>query len=430
MKILVVGGGGREHALAWKIASSPRVKKLWCAPGNAGIAQIAECVDISAEDCQGLLRFARESRVDLVVVGPEAPLAAGLSDLLVKEGIPVFGPGAEGAQLESSKAFSKDLMRAHGIPTASYRVFHRFEEAVEYCQSPRFPLAVKADGLAAGKGVVLCHSEEEAETTLQEMMLLERFGEAGKTVVVEDLLPGEEASLIALTDGETILCLPSAEDHKPAFDGDRGPNTGGMGAFSPASALTPEITLQVEKEILIPLVHALRGRGIHYRGAIYAGLMIAQGKSRVLEFNVRFGDPETQPTLALLKSDLVDLLLATAEGRLAEARPEWEEGAAVSVVLASGGYPGSYRKGLEITGLDERGGVEGALVFHAGTAREGDRWVTSGGRVLSVTATGKDVAEARRGAYDSLGKISFPEMHYRKDIGERSPPGKAEEGKP
>ena len=424
MKILVVGGGGREHALAWKIGASPRVEKLWCAPGNAGIAESAECVDIGAEEIEGLLRFAKENKVDLTVVGPEAPLAAGIADLFGEAGLTVFGPGAEGARLESSKAFAKDLMRRHAIPTAAFRVFDRYEEAVEHCQTPNLPVAVKADGLAAGKGVVLCHTAQEAEEALGEMMLKGRFGDAGKKVLVEDLLQGQEASLIALTDGDTILCLPSAEDHKPVFDDDLGPNTGGMGAFSPAPALTPEVIGQVEAEILVPLLHALRTQGIRYRGAIYAGLMINQGKPRVLEFNVRFGDPETQPTLARLRSDLVDLLQATAEGRLGEVQPEWEEGASVSVVLASGGYPGSYRKGLEISGLDEQGGVDGADVFHAGTARRDGKWVTSGGRVLSVTTSGKDVAEARRRAYAAVDKIYFEGMHFRRDIGARGLPGK------
>ncbi|MCZ6691503.1 MAG: phosphoribosylamine--glycine ligase [Planctomycetota bacterium] len=416
MKVLIVGGGGREHALAWKIAASPRVEKLYCAPGNAGIAQVAECVDIGQEDCPGLLRFSMEKGIDLCVVGPEAPLAQGIGDMFAREGRPIFGPGAEGAKLESSKAFAKDLMRRHDIPTASFRVFDRYQDAVEYCLPPRLPLAIKADGLAAGKGVAICHTAEEAERALQMMMLEGKFGEAGRVIVAEELLQGTEASLLALTDGETVLCLPSAQDHKRVLDADEGPNTGGMGAFCPAPALTPEIHGQVEREVLIPLLHALRIGEIPYRGVIYVGLMVTQAGPKVLEFNVRFGDPETQPILARLESDLVEILQATVEGRLGEVDPKWKDGSSVAVVIASGGYPGSYEKGKEILGLDEDGGIEGAIVFHAGTKRQDGKWLTAGGRVLSVTATGADVEEARRKAYEGVRKISFAGMHYRKDI--------------
>ena len=418
MKILIVGGGGREHALAWKIASSDRVETVYACPGNPGMADVAECVDIGQEDIDGLLRFAQENGVNLAVAGPEAPLAAGIGDRFEKEGIPLFGPGAEGARLESSKGFAKDLMRRYAIPTATFGVFDRFDEAIEYCQPPRLPLVVKADGLAAGKGVILCSDAEAAEDALRAMMIEGRFGDAGKTVVVEEMLQGDEASLIALTDGKTILALPSARDYKPVFDNDQGPNTGGMGAFSPAPALQPAVIRVVEAEILVPLLHALRRNKIRYRGVIYAGLMITNKGPRVLEFNVRFGDPETQPILTRLRTDLVDLLEATVKGRLEEASLEVDDAPAVTVVLASEGYPGSYNKGLEITGLDSRGQVDGAVVFHAGTARQGEKWLTAGGRVLSVTASGDDVADARRKAYAAAGKISFPGKHFRKDIAE------------
>ena len=416
MKVLVVGGGGREHALTWKLSQSSRVSKLWCAPGNAGIAGVAECVDIGAENIDGLLAFAREQGVELVVVGPEAPLVAGIADRFAGAGVPVFGPKADGARLEGSKAFAKDLMRRNDIPTAPYRVFDRYDEALDYCQPPHLPVAVKADGLAAGKGVVICRETEEAETALGEMMLQKRFGDAGATVVVEDLLHGTEASLLAITDGKTLVSLPSAQDHKRALDGGRGPNTGGMGAFSPAPALTPEMTRRVEREVLVPLLHGLRTEGIDYRGVIYAGLMIGPGGPRVLEFNVRFGDPEIQPILLRLRSDLLDLLLGAVEGRLEETASDWSPDPSLAVVLASGGYPGSYAKGAEIHGLDETGGVEGATVFHAGTARRDGRWVTAGGRVMAVTTTAPTIAAAREQAYQAVGRISWEGMHYRKDI--------------
>ena len=416
MKVLVVGGGGREHALAWKLSQSSRISKLWCTPGNAGIAGVAECVDISAENIDGLLQFSQEQGVELAVIGPEAPLVAGIGDRFAEAGVPLFGPNADGARLEGSKAFAKDLMRRNAIPTAPYRVFEQLDEALDYCQPPHLPLAVKADGLAAGKGVVICRKTEEAETALREMMLEKRFGDAGAKVVVEDLLHGTEASLLAITDGRTIVSLPSAQDHKRAFDGGEGPNTGGMGALSPAPALTPEMTEQVEREILVPLLHGLRIEGIEYRGVIYAGLMIGPSGPRVLEFNVRFGDPEIQPILLRMRSDLLELLLGAVQGTLDRAAPDWSPDPAVALVLASGGYPGSYTKGAEISGLDESGGVHGATVFHAGTARRDGQWVTAGGRVMAVTATAPTVAAARDQAYSAAGRISWEGMHYRKDI--------------
>lgn len=420
MRVLVVGGGGREHALVWKIAQSPQVDAIYAAPGNAGISEYAECLDIGAEDIDGLLEFARSQGIDLTVVGPEVPLVAGVVDRFREAGLRIFGPEKEAAQLEGSKVFAKRLMREARVPTVEFRVFDEPTTAHQYLDSQDAPIVVKADGLAAGKGVLVCRSIDEAHQAVDAIMVDRRFGEAGREVIIEECLVGEEASIVALTDGKTIYPLPPSQDHKPIYDGDGGPNTGGMGAYSPAPVVTPEMEEHITRAILVPVVHALRVRGIRYRGVIYAGLMMTPGGPKVLEFNVRFGDPETQPILVRLKSDLVPALEAVADGRLQETSLEWDDRPAVCVVMASGGYPGSYEKGKPITGLGEVAGMTDVAVFHAGTASADGRLVTNGGRVLGVTALGETVAEAKARAYDAVKKIQFDGAYYRTDIADRA----------
>ncbi|RDV84831.1 phosphoribosylamine--glycine ligase [Ammonifex thiophilus] len=417
MRVLVVGGGGREHALVWKLAQSPRVERLYCAPGNAGIERLATCVPIKATDLEGLLAFARQEKIDLTVVGPEAPLAAGIVDLWEQAGLRIFGPSKQAATLEASKVFAKTLMQRYGIPTARAAIFASPEEAKACVRSWGAPCVVKADGLAAGKGVVVAATVEEAEKAIEDMMVRRVFGAAGKRVLIEEKLEGEEASVIALTDGKAVLPLLPAQDHKPVYDGDKGPNTGGMGAYAPAPMVNQAMLERVQKEILEPAVRGLAAEGVVYRGALYAGLMLTGEGPKVLEFNVRFGDPETQPLLYLLESDLLEALEAALDGRLEEVKLSWHPGAAVCVVLAAAGYPGPARTGDEIKGLEELEDKEGIMVFHAGTRREGGRFLTAGGRVLGVTARGKDVREARERAYEAVKHISFPGMHYRRDIG-------------
>jgi len=420
MKILVVGGGGREHALVWKLAQSPKADKIYCAPGNAGIAAQAECLPVGAEDIDALVQLAQEKKADLVVVGPEAPLTMGLAERLAKAGIRVCGPSAGAARIEGSKAFAKDLMRKYDIPTADYQVFDDYDAARTYIMKNKNPLVVKADGLAAGKGVLLCPDTEQALAALNRIMKDREFGSAGDQVVIEELLTGEEASFLVFTDGKTIVSLPTSQDHKAVYDGDEGPNTGGMGAYSPAPVVTPKLHEEIMDRIMRPTVEGLAAEGYPYQGVLYAGLMIGEAGPQVLEFNARFGDPECQPLLMRLKSDLVDILEAVVEGRLEEIEPEWDHQAALCVVLASGGYPGSYQKGHVINGLEEAAALEDVVVFHAGTAFNNGRIVTSGGRVLGVTALGDDVAQAIDRAYEATGKISFSGMHYRKDIGRKA----------
>ncbi len=420
MKVLIVGGGGREHALSWKIAQSPKVTKLFCAPGNAGIAQLAECVDIPAEEVQALLKFALREKVDLTVVGPEAPLVAGIVDRFEAHGLAAFGPSQRAAELEGSKVFAKHIMRKHAIPTARYDVFETVDAAEEHVRKASFPLVIKADGLAAGKGVVVCHRREEALDAIARMMKERVFGDAANKIVIEECLIGEEASILALTDGRTIVPLPSSQDHKRVNDNDKGPNTGGMGAYSPAPVITPEQQARIEREIIIPIVHAMNTEERRYKGVIYAGVMMTDDGPRVLEFNVRFGDPETQPILARLKGDLVPVLKAIAEGNLQDASLEWDPRPAVCVVMASGGYPGRYEKGKVISGLEAAGALDDVVVFHAGTALKDGKVVTAGGRVLGVTARGGDVAAAIRRAYDAAKLIRFDGAHYRTDIGARA----------
>lgn len=419
MNILVIGGGGREHALVWKLRQSPHVERLYCAPGNDGMGRQAERVSIGAGEIHRLADFAEREAVDLTVVGPEQPLVAGIADLFESRGLKVFGPSREAARLEGSKAFAKELMLENGIPTAACEVFPDLEQARKYVAHDR-PCVVKADGLAAGKGVILCSGRAEAEAALDAIMGRKVFGAAGERVVIEELLVGEEASFMALMDGDDFLPLASAQDHKRVFDGDEGPNTGGMGAYSPAPVVDADVHDAVVERVLKPLAAGLKRRGLVYRGVLYAGLMITGDGPRVLEFNCRFGDPECQPIMMRLESDLPTLLTAAAEGRLREAAAEWSDEAAVCVVLASGGYPGEYRTGMEIRGLDALDSWSNGYAFHAGTKREGDRWHTAGGRVLGVTALGDTIASATRAAYEGVGRIAWEGMHYRRDIAQRA----------
>ncbi len=423
MKVLVIGGGGREHALVWKLAQSPRIVRLFCAPGNAGSASQSENVSIAANDIPALLKFARENKVDLTVVGPDDPLAAGIVDAFTGEGLRIFGPDKSAARLESSKIFAKELMAKNGIPTASARTFERSDAARRYCETRSYPLVLKADGLALGKGVIIAREPKEAAAAIEEMMERGKFGEAGRRVVIEEFLRGRECSLHALVDGEHHQMLATARDHKRACDGDTGPNTGGMGAISPAENWSDALQQRFESEIMHPLLRGLREEGVCFRGLLFPGLMITEQGPRVLEFNCRFGDPETQVILPRLKSELLGLLEATIDGRLDETQLAWDQRAAVTVVMASGGYPNKYETGKPIEGLSAAGRLPDVYVFHAGTRRENGNIVTSGGRVLAVTALGGDGAEARKRAYEAVEKIHFEGCHYRRDIALPSEPG-------
>ncbi|GAB6143435.1 phosphoribosylamine--glycine ligase [Desulfocicer niacini] len=420
MKILVVGSGGREHALIWKIAQSPLVDKIYCAPGNAGTAIAAENVAIGAEDIEALAAFAGENDIDLTVVGPEAPLAMGIVDLFEEKGLKAFGASGKGAQLEASKIFAKNIMEKYGIPTARGRAFSDVGKARDYIRSMGAPLVVKADGLAAGKGVFVCATEDEALNALDAMMKDGIFGDAGSLVVVEECLEGEEASFIALTDGNTVLPMPTSQDHKRIFDNDEGPNTGGMGAYSPAPVLDFMLRDRAMKEVMIPAVKGMAAEGIPFKGVLYAGLMIHKDQIKVLEFNVRLGDPETQPILMRLKSDLVPLMEACVDGNLHKFTTDIDRKSTMCVVMAAGGYPGSYEKGAVIDGLDAAAELEDTVVFHAGTAMAGDKVTAVGGRVLGVTARGDGVKDAMDKAYAACAKISWKECFYRKDIGAKA----------
>lgn len=420
MKVLVIGSGGREHALVWKISQSPRVKKIFCAPGSAAIGELAELVPLAPDQVQQLAEFAAREQIDLTVAGPELPLTLGIADVFVAQGLRLFGPDRAAAQLEGSKAFAKEILKENHIPTASFGVFTDAASARRFLSQQPPPYVVKADGLAAGKGVIICASRAEAEAAIDEILVQKSFGQAGEKIVIEEFLEGEEASFMVLTDGAHILPLATSQDHKRVFDHDQGPNTGGMGAYSPAPVVTPQIHHSVLNEILIPLLGGLRKRAICYCGLIYVGLMITKSGPKVLEFNVRFGDPECQPIMMRLKSDLVPLLEATIDGKLDQLQLEWHKDAAVCVVLCARGYPGSYEKGNEIHGLEELKNWDKGFAFHAGTTKSNDRWFTSGGRVLGVTARGSDIAEAVREAYHGVKKISWDGMHYRTDIGHRA----------
>ncbi len=417
MNVLIVGSGGREHALAWKLAQSPRVEAIFTAPGNAGTALVGTNLDVPTGDNAALLAAAREHSVGLVAIGPDDALAAGLADDLTAAGIPAFGPTASAARLESSKAFAKDFMRRHNIPTADAHEFTDSGEAHLHCRTASYPLVIKADGLALGKGVVIAENPSEAAHALYRAMDAGQFGEAGRRVIIEEFLDGTECSIHALFDGSTYTLLPDCRDHKQAHDGGLGPNTGGMGTVSPSQALTPELEAQVREQVLERVLTGLAADGLDFRGMLFPGLMLTADGPKVLEFNCRFGDPETQVLVRRLDSDLLDLLLACTDGTLAEQSPKWTDDTAVCVVLASGGYPGSYEKGKPIVGLDEAAADPGVTVFHAGTSTADGQTVTSGGRVLGVTATGPDLAAARNAAYAAADQIRFDKVHRRNDIG-------------
>ena len=416
MKILVVGSGGREHALTWKLRHSPHADRIFCAPGNAGTSEIAENVAIPASDLQALVRFAKENRVDLAVVGPDDPLAAGIVDLFAAAKLRTFGPEKSAARIESSKIFAKELMRAQKIPTAEARTFSDISEALRYCGEVKFPVVIKADGLALGKGVIIAIDDATARSAIDEMMNQRCFGEAGQRVVIEEFLHGTECSLHALVDGKNYLLLESARDHKRALEGDQGPNTGGMGAFSPANNWNSKLQSRFETEIMKPLLRGLIQGGVTFRGLLYPGLIITSDGPRVLEFNCRFGDPETQALLPRMKSDLLPLLEAAIDGKIERCAIEWDTRVAVTVVLASGGYPGKYKIGKSISGLDQAAILDDVQIFHGGTKRNGSEVKTAGGRVLAVTALGSTLEAARSRAYEAVSRIHFENCHYRRDI--------------
>jgi phosphoribosylamine--glycine ligase len=416
MKILVIGSGGREHALVWKLTQSSDVDRIFCAPGNAGTGQLAENVTIPATDFATLVRFAKENRIDLTVVGPDDPLAAGIVDLFQTEKLRVFGPTKSAARLESSKIFAKELMRDQGIPTAQANTFSDNGEALRYCEQLKFPVVIKADGLALGKGVIIAPDIAKARSAIDEMMKQGRFGEAGRRIVIEEFLRGSECSLHALVDGKNYRMLETARDHKRIFDGDKGPNTGGMGAFSPANNWNSELETQFDQKIMQPLLRGLHEKGVEFRGLLFPGLMIGADGARVLEFNCRFGDPETQAILPRMKSDLLPLLEATIDGQIDEHTIAWDERASVTVVLASGGYPDKYETGKPISGLAEVAKLNDVQIFHAGTKRMNGEIVTAGGRVLAITALGPTIGAARTSAYEAVSRIYFENCHYRRDI--------------
>ncbi|MFP4027576.1 MAG: phosphoribosylamine--glycine ligase [Candidatus Brocadiia bacterium] len=420
MKVLVVGGGGREHALVYKIAESPLVDKIYCAPGNAGIAQLAECVSIKSTEISFLRKFAVQNEVDLTVVGPEAPLCAGIVDSFQAKGLRIFGPDQKAARIEGSKVFAKKLMDRHGIPTATFRTFDSPDRAKAYIKMVGAPIVVKADGLAGGKAAIVCDSEEKAIEAVNRIMIEGEFGSAGEHLVVEECLNGEEASMLAFTDGRTIAILPSSQDHKAAYDGDKGPNTGGMGAYSPAPVVTQHLEKEVEREVIVQTVHAMNREERPYKGVLYAGLMIEEEAPKVLEFNCRLGDPEMQPLAMRLKSDIVPILIATIEENLDEMEIEWHDGAALCVVMASGGYPQTYEKGKRITGLADAEKLDDVVVFHSGTREENGKIYTDGGRVLGITARAESIAKAKQKAYDAVDMIHFEDAHYRTDIGAKA----------
>ena len=429
MKVLVVGNGGREHALAWKLGHSPKVDKVYVAPGNAGTARDAENVDIAATDIPGLIQFAKDKAIDLTVIGPEAPLVAGLADAMDNAGLKVFGPSQAAAELEGSKVFCKNLLYTANIPTASYQTFRSGEDAERYIKDryaePNEPVhvVVKADGLAAGKGVIVCDTRNEALEAIDRIASRREFGEAGNELIIEEKLVGPEASVLAITDGETILTLPAAQDHKPAHDGDIGPNTGGMGAYCPTPVVDEDLMSKIEADVLVPVVHAMKRARRPFKGILYAGLMLTPAGPKVLEFNVRFGDPECQPLLMRLKSDLFDVLEAAADGRLGEIGPlEWDDRPCTCVVMASEGYPSDYEKGREISGIENADALEDVKVFHAGTEIADGQVLTNGGRVLGVTAMGNTISQAKLNAYSGVKEIRWRGAWCRKDISDKALP--------
>ncbi len=421
MKVLILGSGGREHALAWKIAQSPLLTKLYAAPGNAGISQIAECVSIKADDIPALKDFVKKENIDLTVVGPEAPLVAGIVDEFQKEGLKIFGPSKAASQLEGSKAFAKVQMSKFGIPTADYEVFGHINEAKQYCIETEMPVVIKADGLAQGKGVMICDSSQEAVAALTRIMTENAFGDSGKKVVIEKKLEGEEVSILAFSDGEKVIPLATSQDHKRAYDYDRGPNTGGMGAYSPCPFVSEDKFTEIIETAIRPMIKGMASEGTPYRGLLYAGIMLTKEGPMVLEYNCRFGDPETQAVLPRLKSDLLPILTQIAEGKLQNQTVEWHDKACITVVIASGGYPGFYHTGFSITGIESLSRFNDVMVFHAGTAFNDKKQVTSaGGRVLTVTALGDNLRGAYDRAYGVIGKIQFEGSFYRHDIGRRA----------
>jgi len=427
MKVLVVGNGGREHALAWKLGQSKKVEKVFVAPGNAGTARDAENVDVAATDIPGLVQFAKNQAIDLTVIGPEAPLVAGLADAMEQEGLKVFGPSRAAAELEGSKVFCKNLLHTANIPTASYQTFKTGGDAERYIKDrypepdEPVPVVVKADGLAAGKGVIVCDTRHDALEAIDRIASQREFGEAGNELIIEEKLTGPEASVLAITDGETIITLPAAQDHKPAHDGDTGPNTGGMGAYSPTPVVDEAMMAKIEADVLVPVVHAMKRARRPFKGILYAGLMLTPAGPKVLEFNVRFGDPECQPLLMRLQSDLFDVLEAAADGRLSELEPlQWDERPGTCVVMASEGYPGSYDKGHEISGIDNADALEDVKVFHAGTTIADGQVLTNGGRVLGVTALGSTISQAKLNAYSGVKEIRWRGAWCRKDISDKA----------
>lgn len=420
MKILMVGGGGREHALIRKLLESEKVEKVYCAPGNGGISCDAQCFSVGATDIDGMVSLAKELKVDCVFVAPDDPLAAGMVDAMEKEGIRAFGPRANAAIIESSKVFSKNLMKKYSIPTAGYEVFENSKDALSYIKEQnKYPVVIKADGLALGKGVIIAQNEAEAEDAVHTIMDDKKFGASGNKVVIEEFITGPEVSVLAFTDGKCVKPMVSSMDHKRAYDGDKGPNTGGMGTISPNPYYTPEIADRCMKEIFLPTIEAMNKEGRTFKGCLYFGLMLTADGPKVIEYNARFGDPETQVVLPRLKTPLCDIVDAVIDEKLSDLDIQWSDEACACVVMASGGYPGSYPKGIEIKGLDSNGQVEGACVFHAGTALEDGVFKTAGGRVLGVTALGSDLKEALKKAYEAVGKITFEGAHYRTDIGNK-----------
>ncbi|MCH7518191.1 MAG: phosphoribosylamine--glycine ligase [Candidatus Dadabacteria bacterium] len=420
MKVLVVGGGGREHALCWKISKSPIVKALFCAPGNVGISKHATSVDIKVTNIESMVRFARAQEIDLTVVGPEIPLSLGIVDRFQEENLNIFGPNKAAAEIESSKVYSKNLMKKYDIPTAFFSTFYDYDDAVNWVKEVKPPLVIKADGLAAGKGVIICHTEDESIDALDAIMRSKIFGDSGNRVVIEEFLQGEEVSFIAFTDGENVLPLASSQDHKALLDGDKGPNTGGMGAYSPAPIVTSELHGAIMNQVMIPTVRALKEEGRVYKGILYAGLMIEGTDIKVLEFNCRFGDPEAQPLLMRMRSDIVPIMRAISRGEVAEGEIQWYDQASVCVVMASKGYPGDYKKGFQIDRIDDVNNMDGVIVFHSGTSRDGSNIVANGGRVLGVTALGDNIPDAISTAYKAVNHIDCESLYFRTDIGEKA----------
>ena len=420
MKVLVVGSGGREHTLGWKLALSPKVDEIYCAPGNGGISNSAKCIDIPAGDIKALSDFARENKIDCTIIGPEDPLANGIVDAFQGNGLTVFGPSASAARIESSKSFAKSIMEKYKIPTADFKIFNENEAALDFIDEIGAPIVIKADGLAAGKGVIPCQTQYEAVQAVRKIMIDNAFGEAGNEIVIEEFLEGEEASILAFSDGKTVIPMASSQDHKRALAGDKGPNTGGMGAYSPAPVVTRELEEEIYCKILVPTIEGLRDSGIEYKGILYAGLMISEGGPKVVEFNCRFGDPELQVVLPRLKTDLMEPITACINGTLDEVKMEWDPRPAVCVVMASEGYPGNYEKGKVIEGLESVSDNQDVIVFHAGTKEQDGKYLTSGGRVLGVTSLGNDIPSSIENAYSAVEKVHFENAYFRPDIGHRA----------